>query len=161
MDLERHHAVHVSDECVGHVGVTLPFLRPNAYCSCRFWLRMSRNLWRAQLLAKSRVLKPQDQENPVSSAVFQSSSTSTPPTRLPRLSLVLRVGSPCVVSSVRSTLCRSSTVEVTCDSNHRRRIAAACGCIWSWVSHSARHPAPASGLAGVFPEASSHGCCRR
>ena len=34
-------------------------------------------------------------------------------------------------------------------------------CVWSWVAHSARHPTPASGLAGVFPEASSHRCCRR
>ena len=34
-------------------------------------------------------------------------------------------------------------------------------CVWSWVSHSARHPTPASGLARVFPEASSHGCSRR
>ena len=23
-------------------------------------------------------------------------------------------------------------------------------CVWRWVSHSARHPTPASGLAGVF-----------
>ena len=34
-------------------------------------------------------------------------------------------------------------------------------CVWSWVRHSAIHPTPASGLAGGFPEASSHGCGRR
>ena len=34
-------------------------------------------------------------------------------------------------------------------------------CVWSWVSFSVSHPSPTSGLAGVFPEASSHGCCRR
>ena len=34
-------------------------------------------------------------------------------------------------------------------------------CVLCEVSHSARHPTPATGLAGVFPEASSHGCSRR
>ena len=37
------------------------------------------------------------------------------------------------------------------------------GGVWlmTRVSHSARHPTPASGLAGGFPEASSNGRCRR
>ena len=32
-----------------------------------------------------------------------------------------------------------------------------CHVFWSWVSHSARHPTPANGLARVFLEASSNG----